>query len=81
MYSKYFSVTVKTQGVPNINADQFIRYQNIIALEYFITQIKKIGVSHSLFKQINAAEQKLQKLTKNLEPEKLLMEMIEISKK
>ena len=32
MYSKYFSNVVKSQGVPHLDADQFTRYQNIIAL-------------------------------------------------
>lgn len=80
MYSNYFSNTVKSQGVPHLNADQFIRYQNIIALEYFILLIKKIGVSHSLFGHISKAERNLDRLTKKLPPEELLSEMVELSR-
>ena len=79
MYSKYFSNVVKSQGVPHLNADQFVRYQNIIALEYFINLIKKIGVSHSLFGHVSKAEKNLERLTKKLSPEELLQEMIELS--
>ena len=79
MYSKYFSNVVKSQGVPHLNADQFVRYQNIIALEYFINLIKKIGVSHSLFGHVSKAEKNLERLTKKLSPEELLQEMIDLS--
>jgi hypothetical protein len=56
MYSKYFSNVFKSQGVPHLNADQFIRYQNIIALEYFILKIRSMGISHSLFRALNKSE-------------------------
>lgn len=79
MYSKYFSNVVKSQGVPHLNADQFVRYQNIIALEYFINLTRKIGVSHSLFGHVTKAENNLDRLTKKLSPEELLKEMIELS--
>ena len=79
MYSKYFSNVVKSQGVPHLNADQFVRYQNIIALEYFINLTKKIGVSHSLFGHVTKAEKNLERLTKKLSPEELLQEMIKLS--
>ncbi|CAL2056021.1 hypothetical protein [Tenacibaculum sp. 190524A05c] len=79
MYREYFSKVVKAQGAPNLNADQFIRYQNIIAIDYFIGTIKAIGVSHSLFQHVSKAERTLKRLTKELEPEELLKEMIELS--
>ncbi len=79
MYSQYFSSVVKSQGVPHLSADQFIRYQNIIALEYFILKIRSMGISHSLFRVLNKSEQQLLRLTKELSPEDLLQEMIELS--
>ncbi|MFY7710113.1 hypothetical protein ACOSQB_05770 [Tenacibaculum sp. MEBiC07804] len=79
MYSQYFSSIVKSQGVPHLSTDQFIRYQNIIALEYFIQKIRSMGISHSLFRVLNNSEKNLKRLTKGLSPEDLLQEMIELS--
>ena len=38
-----------------------------------------MGISHSLFRELNKSEQQLLRLTKELSPKDLLKEMIELS--
>lgn len=79
MYAKYFSTLVKTSGVPNLNVDQFVRYQNIVALDYYITQIEKQGLTRSFFRDVEGKKSILKRLTKGLAPNDLLIEMIALS--
>lgn len=80
MYGQYFSRLVKTKGTPILSADQFVRYQNIIALEYFILEIEKMGISHSLFQTIQKKRSQLERLTKKQSPEELIEEMVFLSR-
>lgn len=81
MYAQYFSQLVKAKGTPVLSTDQFIRYQNIIALEYFILEIEKMGISHSLFKALQPKKQQLDRLIKKKSREDLIDEMIDLSVK
>lgn len=80
MYAKYFSILIKTQGVPHLDGDQWRRLQNIGAVEYHIQRINDMGVKHSLFKEVMKEQSKLDSLTKKLPPEELIREMIELSR-
>ena len=83
-YTNYFSSTVKEQGPPHLNPDQFRRMMNIVFLEGIIAGMEKIKNKDKtqvfkydmlIFKQ----NQLLTKLTGNLRPNQLIREMYQMS--
>lgn len=83
-YTNYFSSLVKEQGPPHLNPDQFKRMMNIVFLEGMIAGMEKIKVKEKsqtfkydmlIFKQ----NQVLTELTGNLEPNRLIREMYQMS--
>lgn len=83
MYANYFSSVVKSQGIPHLNPTQFIRYQNIVAIEFHLKKLrillKEYKDNREVFMQIFKIEMQLTELTGNLKPEDLLKEMIRLS--
>ena len=79
-YRAYFAMIFKTQGAPHLNGDQLRRLLNIGCIEYFIASMKEFGFEERVLYHKRESEQnKLDKLTKKLNPEELLIEMIELS--
>lgn len=80
-YTQYFKKMKTEKGVPFLNFDQHSRYFNIVALEYHIDQMNKLGFRSSvIFTHLEKQKNSIMRITKELEPEELLMELIELSK-
>ncbi len=68
------------KGVPILSFDQHSRYFNIVAIEFHIDQLEKLNLhSATIFKHIESYKNKLAHITKGLEPEELLQELVELS--
>ena len=79
-YTQHFKRMKVEKGVPALNHDQHSRYFNIVAIEYHIDQMQKLGLnSPSIFKSIQKQNSALERITKGLEPELLLLELVELS--
>lgn len=85
-YTNYFSSVIKEQGRFNLDTCQFQRFMNIVYVEGVITGLMKIKESIKdspepykydllIFRQ----DKTLTELTGNLEPNELIMEMMELS--
>ena len=79
MYTKYFGVSIKQNGVPNIDAYQLGRMMNIVVLEVTIKEREKFKDRYS-FNSIFKLKNKLTDLSGNLRPKDLLEEMILLSR-
>ncbi|SED10020.1 hypothetical protein SAMN04489761_4273 [Tenacibaculum sp. MAR_2009_124] len=81
MYAEYFSRIVKLRGVPNLNKNQFIRYQKIVAIEYYLKQLKNENNNpkDADYTKMFEVENQLQKFTGNKPPAQLLEEMLKLS--
>ena len=81
MYAEYFSRIVKTQGVPNLNTDEFIRYQNIVAIEYYLKQLKNGNDSNKEidYTKMFQVEDQLRQFTGNKPSAQLSEEMLKLS--
>ena len=44
-YTKYFSGVLRNQGVPNLNAEQYARFMNIVSLEGRLAELNDIKKS------------------------------------
>ena len=79
-YTQYFKKMKIEKGVPFLSFDQHSRYFNIIALEYHIDQMSKLGLhSPDIFRSVNKQKSAVERITKRLEPEELFNELLELS--
>jgi len=64
-----------------LNHDQHSRYFNIVAIEYHVDQMQKLGLnSPSFFKCIQKQNSAIKRITKDLDPEFLFLELVELSR-
>ena len=76
-YTKYFSGQLKYNGVPNLSAEQFKRYMNIVSLESTIEACTKVvNLSREIVDLKYNSTVQLHKLTDDQSPEDLYSEMI-----
>ena len=81
MYRGYFSQVLKSKGVPHLSANQLRRLLSIGSLEYHIDELVKMNMhSRSIYNKLEKEKSKLNRLTKGLQPEELLKEMVELSR-
>ena len=79
-YTQHFKKMKIEKGIPHLNHDQHSRYFNIVAIEYHIDQLEKMEInSLSVFNSIHRHKETLERITKGLEPELLLLELVELS--
>ena len=78
-YTNYFALSVKHNGVPNLDEYQFKRYMNIIHLEGVLKEKVK-NMDRKNFLSVFNEGKKLTNLTGNQPPEQLLKEMLQSSK-
>ncbi|RMA56651.1 hypothetical protein [Ulvibacter antarcticus] len=79
-YTNYFKSTIKLNGVPKLNPDQFARLMNICCLETDVHTLEELNMnSQSIFLTIGRKKDKIEKLTKGRTPELLLLEMLKLS--
>ena len=76
MYREYFAQVIKSQGLINLNVDQFFRLMNILILEHYIDKRKEEGHTPKSFQICTRETQKMIKLTKGLMPERLLQDIL-----
>jgi hypothetical protein len=78
-YTSYFSQKFKKHGIPKLSIDQYFRLMNIVYLEGKLSNYKdfdEIMSSKSIHIQIQ-----ISKLTNELHPVHLYLEMISLSEK
>ena len=82
-YSKYFKGVLHNDGLPQLNATQWVRMMKIVALEYGITKLQKVRQlnqnSPEPYKydlMILKEKEILSGLTQDLPPNDLFREMI-----
>ena len=79
-YTQYFKKMKTEKGVPHLSFDQHSRYFNIVAIEFHVDQLQRMNLnSPTIFKHINIYESKLKHITKELSPEELFLELVELS--
>ncbi len=79
-YTHFFSLMIKTQGIPQLGVDQFQRLMNIVYLEGRISSYSLIETDHKrLFLRKFRMEKQLTDLTGNQHPNNLIQEMITLS--
>lgn len=82
IYTKYFSLAIKSKGALHLNSDQLQRMMNIVYLESSIETMEGLGIKSSpLFLKVNSNTSRLKKITKELKPEALLSEMLALSQR
>ncbi len=77
-YTRYFSTILKTQGVPNLNLEQYARLMNIVSLEGRLQELLDMRKHDNTFKydvRISRLEKQLAKLTINNFPNHVLNDM------
>jgi len=79
-YTKQFSLVIRTQGAPHLTKDQLQRIMNIIVAETRINTLEGLNMnSHHIFSRINHCQNTIKRLSKDLEPQQLIEEMLKLS--
>jgi hypothetical protein len=86
-YTKYYSVVLKNQGVPNLNVEQYAKLMNIVSLEGRLQELLDIKETisnrkeyHKYDVRINRITSKIKELTLDVLPKELMQNMIFNSK-
>lgn len=80
-YSQHFKRMKVEKGIPALNHNQHSRCFIIVAIEYHIDQMQKLGLnSPSFFKCIQKQNSAIKLITKDLDPEFLFLELVELSR-
>ncbi|SDB33305.1 hypothetical protein SAMN03097699_0755 [Flavobacteriaceae bacterium MAR_2010_188] len=79
-FTRYYSILIKSQGLPHLNVAQHCRLMNIISLESALNQLEEIkktsGDPHKFEFEMYRLRQKLQALTGNKFPVEVIKEMV-----
>lgn len=79
-YTSHFSQVIRAEGAPHLNQHQLQRFMNIVFLESSIKTLEELEMnSQRIFRKIHQRKDKLSRLTKSLQPNELLREMVKLS--
>ena len=79
-YTNHFSHIIRANGAPHLDRHQLQRMMNIVFIESGIDTLEKLNLnSRPVFMKINSYKSKLIRLTKELDPDNLILEMVRLS--
>ena len=83
LYTKYFSILVRDQGMPNLSTSSFQKFMNVVVLEGQLEGLKKAKTLDKENPEKYGMElfkigRQLTEITGNLEPNEFLTLLLEI---
>ncbi|MCK7591201.1 hypothetical protein M0G43_11495 [Subsaxibacter sp. CAU 1640] len=75
-FTSYYATQVLYLGVPTLNKEQHKRLLNILIIENLISELKTFNTNGQANKRLQQLHKKLQILTRGMQPNRLLENMV-----